>query len=230
MGKWVTIKGAHVYIEDDGSVSKGPKSFIKRTKTVNERLDEEFHKGNITRQQYEKAKTDGWTHADLDKAIAKKQFVRKTRDSQLVKEEKSYLKKSPAQKSIDALNEIDRLAGDNEYLQKKGRELGLTEFKNYLKNNPGLSSSGKTTSESMKKLYVIKESNKSGKEIFEGQNYKLATIDRKLYNLVGDIDIDKPEEVMIYSSKTERPLHYAIIRNTNRTVNSKTKGSFLVLK
>lgn len=35
MGKWVTIKGAHVYIEDDGSVTKGPKDFIKKVKTTN---------------------------------------------------------------------------------------------------------------------------------------------------------------------------------------------------
>lgn len=162
MGKWVTIKGAHVYIEDDGSVSKGPKSFIK--KTVNERLDEEFNKGNITRQQYEKAKTFGWSHSDLDRAVNKNKMVKKAINSKYTNNEegidkfaedqgitrgqaKTYLDeaakqknfiKSPAQKSVDALNEIDRLAGDNEYLQKKGRELGLAEFKNYLKKNPGL--------------------------------------------------------------------------------------------
>lgn len=44
---------------------------------------------------------------------------------------------SPTEKSISSLNEIDRLAGDSEYLQKKGRELGLNEFKKFLKDNPG---------------------------------------------------------------------------------------------
>lgn len=34
--------------------------------------------------------------------------------------------------SLSALDEIDRLAGDDEHLQNLGRELGLTEFKEYL--------------------------------------------------------------------------------------------------
>ena len=50
---------------------------------------------------------------------------------------------NPTQKSIRALNEIDRLAGDNEYLQKKGRELGLKNFKQFLKDNPGYSKNQK---------------------------------------------------------------------------------------
>lgn len=38
-------------------------------------------------------------------------------------------------KSTNALDEIDRLAGDNEKLQKLGRKLGLNDFKKYLKDN-----------------------------------------------------------------------------------------------
>ena len=44
---------------------------------------------------------------------------------------------SPATKSINALNEIDRIAGDDTFLQKKGRELGLNEFKKYMEGKPG---------------------------------------------------------------------------------------------
>ena len=38
-------------------------------------------------------------------------------------------------KSTNALDEIDRLAGDDEKLQKLGRKLGLNDFKKYLKDN-----------------------------------------------------------------------------------------------
>lgn len=44
--------------------------------------------------------------------------------------------KSPATKSVNALNEIDRIAGDDTFLQKKGRELGLKEFKKYMEGKP----------------------------------------------------------------------------------------------
>ena len=40
MGKWVTIKGAHVYIEDDGTITKGPKA-----------LKEKYNKGDIVEMQ-----------------------------------------------------------------------------------------------------------------------------------------------------------------------------------
>lgn len=43
---------------------------------------------------------------------------------------------SPTTKSIKALNEIDRIAGDDAFLQKKGRELGLNEFKRYMEGKP----------------------------------------------------------------------------------------------
>ena len=38
MGKWVTIKGSHVYIEDDGTITKGSKKFVKSSnqKSINE--------------------------------------------------------------------------------------------------------------------------------------------------------------------------------------------------
>lgn len=149
MGKWVTIKGAHVYIEDDGTVTKGPKSFIKKTKTVNERLDEEFHKGNITRQQYEKAKTDGWTHADLDKAISKKKSIRKTRDSQLVKEEITANKKRLEQvdykiKTTDGMTRADYVKEKHE-LEYSNQKLS-EEYNRSVKEekSKGLNSYGKS--------------------------------------------------------------------------------------
>ena len=43
--------------------------------------------------------------------------------------------KSALDKSTNALDEIDRLAGDDEKLQKLGRKLGLNDFKKYLKDN-----------------------------------------------------------------------------------------------
>lgn len=49
--------------------------------------------------------------------------------------EKKHVVKLP----VEALNEINRLAGDNEYLQKK-------EFKNYLKKQQGLKSNEKFNS------------------------------------------------------------------------------------
>lgn len=42
MGKWVTIRGAHVYIENDGTISKGPKA-----------LKEKYNKGDIVEMQDE---------------------------------------------------------------------------------------------------------------------------------------------------------------------------------
>lgn len=45
---------------------------------------------------------------------------------------------SSVDSSISALNEIDRLAGDDEKLQKLGREMGAKEFKQFLKDNPWL--------------------------------------------------------------------------------------------
>lgn len=82
----------------------------------------------------------------------------------------------------------------------------------------------------MKKLYVVKESNKSGKELFKGENYRVAIINHKSYNLIGDVNIDKPEEVIICSSKTGNALQYAVVYNTIRTVTNDTTGSFIILK
>ena len=56
MGKWVTIRGAHVYIEDDGTISKGPKAlkeknYIKKDMTLYHASDadivefDEYHFG-----------------------------------------------------------------------------------------------------------------------------------------------------------------------------------------
>lgn len=82
----------------------------------------------------------------------------------------------------------------------------------------------------MKKLYVVKESNKSGKEIFKGRNYKVIVINHKIYNLIGDIVIDKPEEVIICSSKTGNCLQYAVVYNITHIVTNDTTGSFIILK
>lgn len=35
MGKWVTIRGAHVYIENDGTISKGPKALKEKNNKSN---------------------------------------------------------------------------------------------------------------------------------------------------------------------------------------------------
>lgn len=82
----------------------------------------------------------------------------------------------------------------------------------------------------MEKLYVVKENNKNGKELFKGENYKLAIINNKHYNLIGDIDIDKPTEAVICNSKTGKYLQYGIIFNINRIVDDNVKGSFIILK
>lgn len=82
----------------------------------------------------------------------------------------------------------------------------------------------------MEKLYVVKENNKNGKELFKGENYKLVIINNKYYNLIGDIDIDKPKEVVICNSKTGKYLHHGIIFNTSRIVDDNVKGNFIILK
>lgn len=82
----------------------------------------------------------------------------------------------------------------------------------------------------MKKLYVVTLNNKKGKEIFEGETYRLANINGKSYNLIGDADIDKPEEVALYSSKTNKLIHYADVSDTVNKVNKDTKRSFIVIK
>lgn len=82
----------------------------------------------------------------------------------------------------------------------------------------------------MKKLYVVKLNNKKGKEIFEGETYQLATVNGESYNLIGDADIDKPEEVALYSSKTGKLIHYADVSDTVNIVNKDTKRSFIVIK
>lgn len=48
---------------------------------------------------------------------------------------------SELDKSMNALDEIDKLAGNDEYLAEIGRRLGLKEFEKFLKDNPGVKKS-----------------------------------------------------------------------------------------
>lgn len=45
---------------------------------------------------------------------------------------------SELDKSMNALDEIDKLAGNDEHLAEIGRRLGLEDFKKFLKDNPGV--------------------------------------------------------------------------------------------
>ena len=56
---------------------------------------------------------------------------------------------SELDKSMNALDEIDRLAGDDKYLAEIGRRLGLEEFKKFLKDNPGIKKSTMKEEEEM---------------------------------------------------------------------------------
>lgn len=69
-------------------------------------------------------------------SLAKDLYDEEKEPEKINKMESGDEEKSPAKKSINALNEIDRLAGDDEFLQKKGRELGLDEFKKYMEGKP----------------------------------------------------------------------------------------------
>lgn len=76
MGKWVTIKGAHVYIEDDGSISKGPKSFIKKVNTEKETNKNYVKTSSVLNNRknlvnYVKQQID----IDLDKVATENQFA-----------------------------------------------------------------------------------------------------------------------------------------------------------
>lgn len=80
----------------------------------------------------------------------------------------------------------------------------------------------------MKKLYVTKLNNKRGKEIFEGETYRLATVDGKTYNLIGDVD--NCVEAVLHSSKTGRFMNYIDVSDTVNKVNKSTKRSFIIIK
>ena len=48
---------------------------------------------------------------------------------------------SALERSLNALDEIERLAGDDEHLAEIGRRLGLKDFKKFLQDNPGVKKS-----------------------------------------------------------------------------------------
>ena len=87
------------------------------------------------------------------------------------------------------------------------------------------------------KVYVKKIKKNEGKELFKGE--KLAIIEiltkdklRYTYNLIGCYDhIEIGQELMIYSTKTQKFLYYGyIINKDKKIVNENTINDFLVLK
>ena len=64
---------------------------------------------------------------------------------------------SELDKSMNALDEIDKLAGNDEHLAEIGRRLGLEDFKKFLKDNPGVRKSVVKESEDMKENETFKK-------------------------------------------------------------------------
>lgn len=139
-GVWKTIRGRRIFIRKGESLTDAMRKSGKfeihgpddpKIKKANKPYEKEDAK---RAKQYEKDQ-------ELRKTIQNKKELRK-RLEQMKKSGKFKEilgEPSPTKKSIKALNEIDKLAGDNKYLQKKGRELGLKDFKQFLKDNPGYS-------------------------------------------------------------------------------------------
>lgn len=64
---------------------------------------------------------------------------------------------SELDKSMNALDEIDKLAGNDKHLAEIGRRLGLEDFKKFLKDNPGVRKSVVKESEDMKENETFKK-------------------------------------------------------------------------
>ena len=75
----------------------------------------------------------------------------------------------------------------------------------------------------MKKIYEYGK-----EELVEGENYRLITINGKVYNLIGDIDINENEDIIICSYKTQKELSYGRVYSTIHTVDKSIKGEFIV--
>ncbi len=83
----------------------------------------------------------------------------------------------------------------------------------------------------MKKLYVLKLSNKEGKEIFKGKMARRIYVNDKVYNLMGCIDEkDIHEEVIICSALTQKELKYGVISSITEMIDDEIKHGFMVLK
>lgn len=86
---------------------------------------------------------------------------------------------SELNKSMNALDEIDKLAGNDEHLAEIGRRLGLEEFKKFLKDNPGVKKS------------IVKEEVEEGMTFEEIINMmEIAQDYGDLYNAAGYIKND----------------------------------------
>lgn len=82
----------------------------------------------------------------------------------------------------------------------------------------------------MEKVYILKMSNKEGKEIFKNRKAVKVKYGERIVNMVGDICSKKLEEVMFCSSLTEKPLAYGAIVSNEFIVNDNTAKSFIIVK
>lgn len=151
-GVWRTVSGRRIFISNGESLTDAMKKSGK-FKKFKEKISKKPKTEKDLKDQisaWEDFKKSGGSEDDLVREVQRKKIQRKKEmERKLERMKKSGKFKdilgepSPTEKSIKALNEIDRLAGDNEYLQKKGRELGLKDFKQFLKDNPGYSKNQK---------------------------------------------------------------------------------------
>ena len=115
-GVWRTVGGRHIFIANGQSLKDAMKA---SGKFKNLKKDKESDKSD---EKNDKIDIPGF-----------KDYEYNTKTGE-VKVKDDVLKKS--NKEADRQNEIDRIAGDDAFLQKKGRELGLNEFKRYMEGKP----------------------------------------------------------------------------------------------
>ena len=170
MGKWVTIKGAHVYIEDDNTISKGPKDFIKKVNTEKETnntssvLNNRKNLVNYVKQQID---------IDLDKVATENQFA-----------PRRGLNIDSSKMTINELNNVKHIMTKKDirmesngikdyfiyYEKKKSDE--TTKQKNFIKSNTKFNSNNAATytgtDGTVAKVYINKYmgKNKAGETLY----------------------------------------------------------------
>ena len=134
MGKWVTIKGAHVYIEDDGSITKGPKDFVKKVKINKDKIEVDVGNNSTARgsyynqngKTYLKAKTS-WDLAELTKykgEIEKEINKNHVKTSSVLNNRKNLVNYVKQQTDID----LEEAATKNQFAPRRGLNIDSSKM------------------------------------------------------------------------------------------------------
>lgn len=134
-GVWRTVGGRKIFIATGQSLKDAMKASgkFKNLNDNKEKLEKNIQKDKEEGKMDIPGFKDYEYNTKTGEVKVKDDVLKEANRQNRLREEKEN---SPAMKSINALNEIDRIAGDDTFLQKKGRELGLKEFKKYMEGKP----------------------------------------------------------------------------------------------